>query len=243
MFLAMKLRQYILSKSEAEVCAVGKMRDFVVDAGGWGVSSVLAAFIVFAFGVWEHTHERPIPGFTFLCLSIPLFWIGAYAAWAKKRNELDRAKERYQVERPRLDIEPTKEPELTDLQGPPRFWIRNVGGRPSRFTKFEPLKSELGHYILEFEEVPLIAVGAREPLNYRFVDAITSYDGRNGISWLKLFLNDRPEGSVGAVYVLHAKYQDVDCATEFTESFAIEYAALDGTISTRPMRSLFVLRD
>lgn len=197
------------------------------------------ALTLLSLSYWDH----PVPRWLTLSVAFFCFLYAAGRAWTREHDGRVAAEIKLDDGRPRLDIEPTKEPELTDQQGPAIFWIRNVGGRPSRFAKFEPLKSELEHYILQFEEIPLIAVGAREPLNYHFVDAITSYDGRNGISWLKLFLNDRPEGSIGAGYVLRAKYQDVDCATEFTESFIIEYAALEGTITTRPIKSLFIRRD
>jgi hypothetical protein len=68
---------------------ISNVEEFVVDAAGWGVASVLAAFVSFGIGTWEHFHDKPVSSYILLCLSVPLFWIGSYAAWTKKRQALD----------------------------------------------------------------------------------------------------------------------------------------------------------
>jgi hypothetical protein len=62
--------------------------EFVVDSGRWGVVSATAAFLAFIVGLWERFRDRPVSGFVFVGLSVPLFWFGAYLAWDKKRKEL-----------------------------------------------------------------------------------------------------------------------------------------------------------
>lgn len=69
-------------------------KEFFVDSGRWGVTSEVAALIVFLIGLWEHGNDRPLSGFIFVCISVPLFWIGAYIAWNKKRTELEAEKKR-----------------------------------------------------------------------------------------------------------------------------------------------------
>jgi hypothetical protein len=70
-----------------------RLKGFLSDAGGWGLTSVLAAFLFFGIAIWEHTHDKPITAFTLLALSVPLFWIGAYVAWHKKAVALERVQD------------------------------------------------------------------------------------------------------------------------------------------------------
>jgi hypothetical protein len=63
--------------------------EFIADSGRWGVASEIAALVVFVVGLLEHINDKPVPGFTFVGISMPLFWMGAYAAWAKKRSEVE----------------------------------------------------------------------------------------------------------------------------------------------------------
>lgn len=53
------------------------------------MTSVLAALVLFGIGTWEHFHDGPLSSYIFLCLSVPLFWIGSYIAWTKKKQALD----------------------------------------------------------------------------------------------------------------------------------------------------------
>jgi hypothetical protein len=64
--------------------------EFLQDAGGWGVGSVVAAFAFFALGLWEHSQDKSVSAFVFVCLSVPLFWVGAFLAWRKKYKELEK---------------------------------------------------------------------------------------------------------------------------------------------------------
>jgi hypothetical protein len=66
--------------------------EFIHDSGSYGVGSELAALVAFFIGVWEHTHNSPLTAFLFLGCSVPLFWIGAFFAWRKKRDELESEK-------------------------------------------------------------------------------------------------------------------------------------------------------
>jgi hypothetical protein len=67
-------------------------KEFVRDAAEWGIASWLAALVSFGIGTWEHFHEKPISSFILICLSVPLFWIGSYIAWLKKKHALEEEK-------------------------------------------------------------------------------------------------------------------------------------------------------
>lgn len=75
--------------------------EFIVDSGRWGVASEIVALVVFLVGLWEHVNDRPVPGFIFVGISVPLFWIGAYAAWEKKRGEAETLR-RHTLEGPHI---------------------------------------------------------------------------------------------------------------------------------------------
>jgi hypothetical protein len=68
---------------------IKNVSEFVLDAAGWGLASVLAALASFGVGIWEHIHDKTVPSYVFLCLSVPLFWAGSYIAWTKKKQALD----------------------------------------------------------------------------------------------------------------------------------------------------------
>src|SRR5208337_4933682 len=77
--------------------------DFIRDAGGWGVASVVAAFLAFGIAIYDHANDKPVSAFVFVCLSVPLFWLGAYLAWKKERGQ---AKELEQKLKPMLRVSP-----------------------------------------------------------------------------------------------------------------------------------------
>jgi hypothetical protein len=66
-----------------------KFGRFVKDVGNEGLTSLLAAFVCFGLTTWEHFHDKPVAGYVFLCISVVLFYIGAYLAWSKKDAELE----------------------------------------------------------------------------------------------------------------------------------------------------------
>jgi hypothetical protein len=63
---------------------IKNIKEFIVDAGGWGLTSGIAALVSFGIAIWEHFHDKPVSSFIFICLTVPLFCIGSYKAWAKK---------------------------------------------------------------------------------------------------------------------------------------------------------------
>lgn len=78
---------------------IGKLRniwEFFIDAGKWGVASELAALVAFCIGVWEHIHDKPVSSFVFVGLSVLLFWLGAFAAWSRKKLALEAERDRQQ---------------------------------------------------------------------------------------------------------------------------------------------------
>jgi hypothetical protein len=71
---------------------IKNIKEFVIDAAGWGVASVLAAFVSVDIGTWEHFHDKPVSSYILLSLSVPLFWAGSFVAWSKKHHALDHEK-------------------------------------------------------------------------------------------------------------------------------------------------------
>jgi len=74
---------------------VKKLKEFIWDAGAWGVASELASLVLYILGIVTVTKW----GITFgtgcmLFGTIPLFWLGAFAAWNKKATELEKQKDR-----------------------------------------------------------------------------------------------------------------------------------------------------
>jgi hypothetical protein len=65
-----------------------KPLEFIKDSGTWGLSSEIAALVLFAIAFWEHGRGNSISPFILLVLSVPLFWIGAFVAWNKKAAKL-----------------------------------------------------------------------------------------------------------------------------------------------------------
>jgi hypothetical protein len=66
---------------------------------------VIATLVSFAIGIWDRNHNSPVSGFVFLCLTVPLFWVGAYFAWDKKRKELATAVASLTATRPNVEVE------------------------------------------------------------------------------------------------------------------------------------------
>jgi hypothetical protein len=74
---------------------VKKLKEFIWDAGAWGVASELASLVLYILGIVTVTKW----GITFgtgcmLFGTIPLFWLGAFPAWNKKATELEKQKDR-----------------------------------------------------------------------------------------------------------------------------------------------------
>lgn len=72
-----------------------KLKEFIWDAGAWGVASEVASLVLYILGIVTVTKW----GITFgtgcmLFGTIPLFWLGAFAAWNKKATELEKQKNR-----------------------------------------------------------------------------------------------------------------------------------------------------
>jgi hypothetical protein len=76
------------------IVGMGKLRQFISDAGAWGVASNFASLIFWILSVAQASKKgaASITTFVFLAVSLPLFWIGAYLAWSKARSEVDKAR-------------------------------------------------------------------------------------------------------------------------------------------------------
>jgi hypothetical protein len=70
-------------------------REFLKDAGGWGLTSWVAALGTLVFSIYEHSHEKSVPAFWLLAATLVFFSIGAYVAWDKKREELEAERQKH----------------------------------------------------------------------------------------------------------------------------------------------------
>jgi hypothetical protein len=100
----------------------GALWEFAKDAGGWGVASVIAAAISFGIGLWDHFHDKPIASFSFVCLTVPLFWAGAFAAWLKKRKRIEELQNT--KEYPKLFLQYDERFALAGTFAPSGFMVR-----------------------------------------------------------------------------------------------------------------------
>src|SRR5712664_2506671 len=76
--------------------------EFLSDSGGWGLTSKLAAVVLFGIAVWEHARDKSITAFVLLAVSLLLFCAGAYMSWLKKAVQLERI-QRQLREVPRIE--------------------------------------------------------------------------------------------------------------------------------------------
>jgi hypothetical protein len=70
-------------------------KEFLKDAGGWGLTSWVAALGTLVFSIYEHSREQSVPTFWLLVATLVLFLIGAYVAWDKKREECEVEKQKH----------------------------------------------------------------------------------------------------------------------------------------------------
>lgn len=78
---------------------------FLRDSKGWGVASEFAGLVLYAVGLWEHGHDKSVPGFVFMAISVPLFWFGAYCAWSHKNGQLQKEITKHNVPDIRVTID------------------------------------------------------------------------------------------------------------------------------------------
>lgn len=60
------------------------LSSFLFASGRWAMASDIAAMLTFIIGMWEHAHSRSLTAFILVCVSVPLFWMGAYLAWRRE---------------------------------------------------------------------------------------------------------------------------------------------------------------
>jgi hypothetical protein len=66
-----------------------KLTQFLRDAGKLGVASEIGAVILYLVALWEHTQDRTVSFYLFMCVSVLLFWLGAFLAWSKQHSEVE----------------------------------------------------------------------------------------------------------------------------------------------------------
>lgn len=52
------------------------------------MASELTGLVAFGIGLWEHSQDKALRGFVLVAISVPLFWMGAFVAWNRKRDQL-----------------------------------------------------------------------------------------------------------------------------------------------------------
>jgi hypothetical protein len=74
---------------------VKKLKEFIRDAGAWGVASELASLVLYILGIVTVTKWGITFGTVLMLVgTVPLFWMGAFAAWNRKATELETEKNR-----------------------------------------------------------------------------------------------------------------------------------------------------
>ena len=61
------------------------------------MASELAALITLGIGMWEHSHERPLPAYLLFIASFLLFWGGAYVAWLTQYKNAEDEKRKNEI--------------------------------------------------------------------------------------------------------------------------------------------------
>lgn len=140
------------------------LREFVTDAGGWGVASALAAAVSFGVSIWDHLHDKPASSLVFVCLTVPLFWIGSYIAWVRKKRELEHERSLHGG------------PEISFSWGavPPTnrrktLFLENTGSIDAYEVKISDIGLNKAHCAARFPIIPRCSKNSREALNFELI--------------------------------------------------------------------------
>ncbi|MGH9511474.1 MAG: hypothetical protein ACRD2U_05000 [Terriglobales bacterium] len=140
------------------------IKEFVVDAGGWGTASVLAAAVSFGISIWDHFHDKPVSSLVFVCLTVPLFWTGSYIAWIKKKQELENEKSLH--DGPEISFSwPTIRPANTKRT----LFLENTGPIDAYEVKISDFGLNRAHCAAQFPVISKCSKNSREALNFELI--------------------------------------------------------------------------
>ncbi|MFZ0815852.1 MAG: hypothetical protein WAM78_10050 [Candidatus Sulfotelmatobacter sp.] len=142
----------------------GKAREFVKDAGEWGIASWAAALATFAIGIWEHTHDKPVSAFILICATVPLFWIGGYIAWTKKTRAFEN--ERLLHGGPEISFGWGAIPPLNTRK---TLFIENSGNIDAYELKVDDIGLNRTACAARFQVIPKCPRNSREALQFELV--------------------------------------------------------------------------
>jgi hypothetical protein len=168
-----------------------RILQFVRDSGGWGVASELTGLVTFGIGLWEHSQDRALRGFVFVAISVPLFWIGAFVAWNRKRDQLwkEQSAKYLKAEWRLLEEKFGKRyPNFytacwtLEEENPKYTWkFEGMDGDPIEKKKFEALLEEAGNLLVTSRfarEAYMESLSATAPVD-RWLNVVAAMTDRN----------------------------------------------------------------
>lgn len=137
------------------------VREFVIDAGTWGLASVAASAVSFGISIWEHFHDKPISSLVFVCLTALLFGVGCYRAWLRKNQEFECEKSSHGG--PEISLSwPTIRPANTK----PALFLENTGPIDAYEVKVNDIGINKSHSAARFPIVPKCSTNSCTRLDF-----------------------------------------------------------------------------
>ena len=132
---------------------------FISEAGTWAMASWVAALVFFGIALWEHAANNPVSVFIFVCLSVPIFWLGSVIVALKQYKRAEGLKS----ETERLRQRP-EGPEIWLMWGGSQvlndrtLGIANINGGTARNVQLDEMTD--GQLVSDkSESIPLLTVG------------------------------------------------------------------------------------
>jgi hypothetical protein len=150
-------------------------KEFVRDAAEWGMASWLAALVSFGIGIWEHFHGTPVSALILICLAVPLFWIGSYIAWAKKKRKLEHEQSLHGG--PEISLSWDAVPPLNTRK---TLFLENSGTIDAYQVKINDIGLNQTHCGARFPLIPKCQKGSRSAPSFElFGDGVPEYEKNN----------------------------------------------------------------
>jgi hypothetical protein len=109
---------------------LAKVWQFIKDSGKYGVTSEIAALVLFFLTFIEHTMDKTFSPYPFMCVSVILFLLGGFLAWSHKDNaEKVLQKEIIELKKKLTDV-PCLESRALGFS-----WTPNCDGNESEITR------------------------------------------------------------------------------------------------------------
>lgn len=204
---------------------------------------MVAALVALVLGVWEHTTGVAVSPFLFLVVSVLLFWVGAYQAWAKKRSELLAEQDKHSGP----DISATWGlPNHAGLLGlKPTLLIENNGEMAAFSVRVDPIQL---HGIAKFEPLyemkgktrspaPMLG-GDGDPYAGNFYTFLGDSDNQKAARARGYYVDDPTGATIYRRYCwrlpIRVTYKDSAGSAYFTDStLLVDWFSLDGAAEPR----------